>query len=401
MGRVKLARPVLFVVLTALLSTAAAASVPSTNSPLRLESAHSLSVTTLRSALNVGVAEAPPDQTHRFELGEASLLDEPRRADFHLEGAALLDEASPRAPPQSYPETRVWAIDFLGSTLISRSTELRLESHWACGDLSCGIASDGREDPLGLMDPVTREKLIQQRAEYAESCAQGCIGAPATDREQRQADLQTEAIEENNRIAFRYLTPKVAGDYVALWGTGFQRPGPIETAYVPRLSDARPSLIPPSKPVVVPAAPPVEVPIPFVPNYSDAGPPQVLSSGPQMAPSHGPAVIQGSGGPGKVYEIPAAELKAEKPYIGKTRRTLPQRMGDKDHRAKTPTGKAPTAVLLAENLTSDEAAGLETVLAHQRGLENLSNVIPPLNPNLPKNKPKIDAATRLLQKSHD
>jgi RHS repeat-associated protein len=115
----------------------------------------------------------------------------------------------------------------------------------------------------------------------------------------------------------------------------------------------------------------------------------------------GPNIICGSGGPCTVYEIPASELKAEKPYIGKTRRSIPERMSDADHRAKTASGNAPQAKALAENLTPDEAAGLETILAHERGLENLSNKIPPLNPTLPKNAGRIEAAKRLLENARD
>ena len=110
------------------------------------------------------------------------------------------------------------------------------------------------------------------------------------------------------------------------------------------------------------------------------------------------AVICGSGGPCKVYEIPAAELTTGKPYIGKTRRSIPQRMADKDHRLKTPTGKPPKAEPLAENLTPEEAAGVEALLAQERGLENLSNKIPPLDPTLPKNAPRIEAARKLLER---
>lgn len=109
--------------------------------------------------------------------------------------------------------------------------------------------------------------------------------------------------------------------------------------------------------------------------------------------------ICGSGGPCTVYEIPAEELIAGKPYIGKTRRAIPERMADKDHRQKTPTGQPPRAEPLAENLTPDEAAGLETLLAHEKGLGNLSNAIPPLNPNLPKNAARIEAGRRLLEKA--
>ena len=106
----------------------------------------------------------------------------------------------------------------------------------------------------------------------------------------------------------------------------------------------------------------------------------------------------GSGGPCTVYEIPGEELTSGVDYIGKTKRTVPQRMADPDHRLKTLTGKPPTARALAENLTPEEAAGVEALLVQQRGLENLSNKIPPLNPDLPKNAAKIEAGKRVLEK---
>ena len=71
-------------------------------------------------------------------------------------------------------------------------------------------------------------------------------------------------------------------------------------------------------------------------------------------------------------------------------------MADKDHRAKTPSGQAPKGRALAVNLTEQEAAGLEAIFAHERGLENLSNTIPPLNMTLSKNAAKIEAARKLL-----
>ena len=100
-------------------------------------------------------------------------------------------------------------------------------------------------------------------------------------------------------------------------------------------------------------------------------------------------VIKGSGGEGKVYEIPAEELIAEQPYIGKTKQSLKKRMSGDDHKSKTTTGEAPEAKLLADELTDDEMAGVEAIVIDQRGLENLSNKIPGLNPDLPKNNDRL------------
>jgi hypothetical protein len=85
------------------------------------------------------LARSENDHAQSFHpLAAVSLLSEDASLDLALE------------PEARYPKTRVWAIDVLGSTLVSRSSELSLESHWACGDFSCGLASGGRKDPLGL-----------------------------------------------------------------------------------------------------------------------------------------------------------------------------------------------------------------------------------------------------------
>ncbi len=115
-----------------------------------------------------------------------------------------------------------------------------------------------------------------------------------------------------------------------------------------------------------------------------------------IAPNSG-VPIQGSGGPGKVYKIPAEELTAGKPYIGKTKQpTVADRMKNKDHKAKTPTGQPPKAATLAENLNDNEMAGVEALLVEKDGLVNLSNKIPGLNTSLPKNAPRLEAGKKVL-----
>ena len=71
-------------------------------------------------------------------------------------------------------------------------------------------------------------------------------------------------------------------------------------------------------------------------------------------------------------------------------------MKDADHRAKTPNREPPKAKTIAENLTPEEAAGVEALLIKERGLDNLTNKIPGLNTDLPKNKARIDAGKRVL-----
>ncbi len=73
-------------------------------------------------------------------------------------------------------------------------------------------------------------------------------------------------------------------------------------------------------------------------------------------------------------------------------------MKDPDHKAKTPTGVAPNATTLAEDLTLDEMAGVEALIIDERGLENLSNKIPGLNMNKLKNQTRIEAGKRVLER---
>jgi hypothetical protein len=163
MGRVKLTRPVLFVALTALLATGAQASVPSTSAPLVLDHAQHLSSPNVYAALDVAALELL-DEAPRFELGEVTLLAEPHTERFRLAGAELLSEEPRRAPPLSYPETRVRGFDFLGQEVVGVFEGVSLELHWGCSDFGLGF-SEGNgvnlyafvgqrphemTDPLGL-----------------------------------------------------------------------------------------------------------------------------------------------------------------------------------------------------------------------------------------------------------
>jgi hypothetical protein len=91
-------------------------------------------------------AATEPGSVETFHpLAAVSLLPEDARLDLAPE------------PDARYPKTRVWAIDVLGSTLVSRSSGLSLESDWACVDFSCGLVSGGRKDPLGLVTFIRAE----------------------------------------------------------------------------------------------------------------------------------------------------------------------------------------------------------------------------------------------------
>jgi len=114
-----------------------------------------------------------------------------------------------------------------------------------------------------------------------------------------------------------------------------------------------------------------------------------------VAPNGGP--LKGSGGPGKVYEVPASELKSGKDYIGKTRQpTVADRMNAADHKSRTPSGNPPKANILAEELTLEEMDGVEGLLIERRGLDNLSNKIKARDFSLEKNQSRLEAGKRIL-----
>jgi hypothetical protein len=118
---------------------------------------------------------------------------------------------------------------------------------------------------------------------------------------------------------------------------------------------------------------------------------------PGWKPSSSDGPIKGSGGPGKVYEIPGSELKTGKDYIGKTRQpTVADRMRSADHKAKTKTGESPKAKTIADELTIEEMDGVEGLLIQRRGLENLSNKVPGRNFSLEKNKSRLEAGKNVL-----
>jgi hypothetical protein len=108
--------------------------------------------------------------------------------------------------------------------------------------------------------------------------------------------------------------------------------------------------------------------------------------------------LQGSGGDGKVYQIPGDETISGKPYIGKTKQNLRDRM--RGHKDKTKTGQAPeNAEVLAENLTDQEMAGVEAILIDEVGIDNLQNKIPGLNMQKAKNQSRIDAGRRVVDQN--
>jgi hypothetical protein len=163
LGRHALLAP-FFALITLLFDASAEASLPRTSAPVIEAPALTLA--------------SPAPEPFGFSLFEGTELahaaaESSGAPSFHpLAAVSLLDkllqtDLAPRSDV-SYPKTRVWAIDVLGSTLVSRSTELSLESHWACGDFSCGLASGGRKDPLGLQE-APRNPTADQWSELQEA----------------------------------------------------------------------------------------------------------------------------------------------------------------------------------------------------------------------------------------
>jgi len=91
------------------------------------------------------------------ELARAAA--EPGSAEsFHpLAAVSLLSEdASLDLAPRSdvsYPKTRVWVFDVFSQRVVGVSRGLSVELDWGSASFSCGLASDEREDPLGLQTP--------------------------------------------------------------------------------------------------------------------------------------------------------------------------------------------------------------------------------------------------------
>jgi len=168
LGRHALLAP-FFALITLLFDASAEASLPRTSAPVIEAPALTLASPapepfgfSLFEGTELARAAAAPGSAESFHpLAAVSLLSEDLRHDL-----------APRSDV-SYPKTRVWAIDVLGSTLVSRSTELSLETHWACVDFSCGLASGGRKDPLGLqgLPPIDGTSALQVTEEAAEEVA--------------------------------------------------------------------------------------------------------------------------------------------------------------------------------------------------------------------------------------
>jgi len=175
---VKLARPLLFLALIALAAPRAEASISRVAAP---GLAPEKSSSSIERALTLEEASPPEPRFNLFtgdELAHAAAASEAAPSFYPLAAVSLLSEdlrldLAPE-PDASYPKTRVWAIDVLGSTLVSRSSELTLETQWACVDFSCGLASGGRKDPLGLANDIDIRSNPDVRTEYCKRVPKDC-----------------------------------------------------------------------------------------------------------------------------------------------------------------------------------------------------------------------------------
>ncbi len=167
MGRVKLARPVLYLALTTLLATCAQASVPSAS--VTLVPFERLSAPSLSAALSIDSLEQR-DDAPRFALGAVSLLGEPRSERFHITGDELRPQPLTVFEP-SYPKTRVGVFDFLGAPLVGVSSGVSHELHWGCGDSRLGTPEGTgvflSEDPAGDVDSPNRYAYVGWRPNEA------------------------------------------------------------------------------------------------------------------------------------------------------------------------------------------------------------------------------------------
>jgi len=114
-----------------------------------------------------------------------------------------------------------------------------------------------------------------------------------------------------------------------------------------------------------------------------------------------PVVLKGTGDSGKVYYMAGERLKSGKPYVGSSKREVgtgrrgKDRMEDADHRKKTVDGQAPSARVIAENLTPQEKLGVEGILVHFGGT-GLSNGQKAIRIDEVKNQTRVTAGNKLL-----
>ena len=155
MGRVRITRPIVLLALVALLAPCAEASRTSvweSNPPASLKATKTDAAGLLASLAPAAAADSEAEEPPVFNLGDIVLVDTANAdaENFGLGPLTLVDLNLLRGPPPSYPETRVRGFELLPPFRIGASPTLSLWPRRACGSISCGLASDGPEDPWGL-----------------------------------------------------------------------------------------------------------------------------------------------------------------------------------------------------------------------------------------------------------
>jgi hypothetical protein len=150
--------------LLALLASARAeASLERASTPKLAPASASLSI---ERALTLEESAAPEPRFDLFEGDELARSANERPQNFHpLAALSLLDEHLPAdlastAEP-SYPKTRVWVFDVFSQRVVGVSSGLSVELRWGSARFSAGLASDEREDPLGLCPTCGVAYLVQ------------------------------------------------------------------------------------------------------------------------------------------------------------------------------------------------------------------------------------------------
>ena len=157
MGRVSLTRPFVLLALAALLAPrieASRTSVWESNPPASLTTTRADAASARVSLAPAAAADIEAEEPPLFNLGDVVIVEREIEHEerFNLGSLTLVDLNLLRGPPPSYPENRVRGFELLAPFRVGASLTLSLWSRRACGSLSCGLASDSRYDPWGLLE---------------------------------------------------------------------------------------------------------------------------------------------------------------------------------------------------------------------------------------------------------
>jgi hypothetical protein len=141
----------------------AEASLERASTPELAPASASLSI---ERALTLEESPVPEPRFGLFEGNEFMRATHESAQSFHpLAAVSLLPSETASVLDESYPKTRVWAFDAFSQRVIGVSSGLSVELHWGSARFSAGLASDEREDPLGLeggpQNPTASEWALQ------------------------------------------------------------------------------------------------------------------------------------------------------------------------------------------------------------------------------------------------